>query len=360
MRKMYYFILLSFAITSCEMVGFPEPEISKPVFYANGSIGGKSLDWIAGKETYFMHTNVISENGLKYYEGLLAKDSCRTLCNNSIRMRILENGLTDQPSQAFAIGSRLINTTKERSKMQTIVTKNVVAKGIIEQKSETIINGNPVITGSTLTLALGPKTIKYTTQFGEKVFITMESNVSPKVSKVVFPSLIIEVSEKVLRIKADNSALSSLDWGNGTKNNILELPVASASRVQLAMTNKNGDSFNYTFEFKLANVAEAFSINLGIVAEVTKIIEAENPTQRHSLLIEYADEAGNVYSSKDIEQTEKANVIFTMSDEYVADAKGGKTRKVDALINCLLRNERLNTDLEVKDLHLSFGFGYGQ
>ncbi|MCB0648057.1 MAG: hypothetical protein KDC49_15415 [Saprospiraceae bacterium] len=358
MRWMIYIFLSLVMLSSCEMVTFPDPVVSEPVFYAKGSLDGKSLEWVAGKDGFYMFTDRVVENDKVYLEGKLAPDSCIGLCRNALRMRVLTDGLTDQATQSFALGEKPINTTKERAKMQTQVSVANRISGISENKSQIMLDGETLTSGIATTTSLGVKTLNYTAQFGEKLFVQMQGKVNPRVSKSQFPVVYIDVSEKSIRLKVDNTNLKGLEWSNGSNSNIIEAASNAAGRFVANLTSVDGDTFTYIFEFKLPTNNTSFSVSIDLQTEVLRILEPENPRQIHSVIIDYVDEFGNVYTSKDIEQTKGASVLFQQSEDYANDATGRKTRKVDVLINCALWNAKLNRVIAAENLEVVFAFGY--
>lgn len=345
-------------LSSCEMVTFPDPVISEPVFYAKGSLDGKSLEWVAGKDGFYMFTDRVIENDKVYLEGKLAPDSCIGLCRNALRLRVLTDGLTDQTTQSFALGEKPINTSKERAKMQSQVSVTNRISGIPENKSQIMLDGETLTSGISTTTSLGVKNLNYTAQFGEQLYVQMQGKVKPRVSKLQFPVVYIDVSEKSIRLKVDNTNLKGLEWSNGSKSNVIEAANNAAGRFVVNLTSADGDAFTYTFEFKLPAINTSFSVSIDLQAEVLRILEPENPRQIHSIIIDYVDELGNVYTSKDIEQTKGASVLFQQSEDYINDAAGRKTRKVDVLINCALWSANLNRVITADNLDVVFAFGY--
>ncbi|MBK8391578.1 MAG: hypothetical protein IPL23_20835 [Saprospiraceae bacterium] len=61
-KNIYIFIVTGF-IASCTMVDFPDPVEQTPVFFAKGTIDGKAVNWTAGENGYYMHTQIEKGSG---------------------------------------------------------------------------------------------------------------------------------------------------------------------------------------------------------------------------------------------------------------------------------------------------------
>lgn len=359
MKNYLMYLMLALIFSACEMVSFPEPDVNEPVFYAKGSIGSQALDYVAGKSGYFMHTESVEDNGLVFFQGRLAPKECTAMCRNSLRLRILADGVTDQPSLAFASGDRVLNTTRERAKMQTTVTNNNTTTGIEERNASFMLNDELMKPGTALTTVLGIKTLTFSAQYGEKLSVKMQTTVNPRLSKTVFPTAIIEAGPKAVRIKIDAARLKSLEWSNGSKGNVVEISSETAGRMVANAIDQNGESYVFAFEFKLTSNSDSFSVNLNVGAEVVKIEEPENPRQINTIIVEYMDDQGRIFSSRDAEQTQDSRVQISNSEEFETNADGLKTRKLKLKVQCVLSNQTDQESLIVDNLELSFAFGYG-
>lgn len=86
---LYLFIFAGLAFSSCNRdneISLPEIEDGDPVFSFNAEIDGQMMEWVAGLDDQYMHTDWnLDQDDIKEFTGFLAEEDCNSDCESAIK-----------------------------------------------------------------------------------------------------------------------------------------------------------------------------------------------------------------------------------------------------------------------------------
>lgn len=342
------------------MVDFPDPVEQTPVFFAKGNIDGKSVNWIAGENGYYMHTEIKKMDRQTILEGRLAKAECLVLCPQSLQLNMVLDSMTIPNSPLiFKEGTQQFFTTLERDKMQFSFSIKSESKGLPVPTKEITIGGVDIGKESMAIIQKKETTFRYLTKYADYFSLLIESNVNPRVGEMSLPFIQIEANEKrkLIAFRGDN--ILSVTWSVVKEDsaNSIEFVKFPESRFTAKVLLVSGGFASYTIDFgALANVKE-FLFSESILNKVTKILPAENLSQNQTMVLEYMDENGIKYSSQSIEQN-NSSIQFKLSEPFDSNSSGNNTQKLNCVINCLLSNADTGKSIKVGDLEMTIALPF--
>lgn len=356
MKVQYYLIaLFAWTISSCEPVEFPELEPEVPVFFAKGTIDGQPVHWRAGDEGYFMRTKIVRSAVTNYYEGILGRENCPDLCPNSLRLRIIGDAKTTNSDNLFSLGSREFRTTLERDRINLSLSDESSYDGTTRVGQNWHIDGTN--TDSVDSLLVIPKKqvrLTYTAIFGNKYTLKLSKLVKPTVGRVAMPQVQIQNNQTTMAINIIDENISSVLWSNGMRGQEIKLQSKEHVSISAKITYKSGEEvdFDLAHDNQNANLAN-FKVIIKPILVVTRIIEAGNPEQINTVLVEYVNAQGEVFTSENSEQGQSTLVIERTSP-FKLDAEGNKTRLIGFALKCRLYNSMLNKTLVIEEMEGTF------
>ncbi|HMS68294.1 MAG TPA: hypothetical protein PKD18_09145 [Saprospiraceae bacterium] len=358
--KNIYILFVTGFIASCTMVDFPDPVEQTPVFFAKGTIDGKAVNWTAGENGYYMHTQIRKNNRQTILEGRLAKEECLALCPQSLQLNMVLDSLTLPNSPLiFKEGTQQFFTTLERDKMQFSFTLKSESKGLPTPSKEISISGVDLSKEATAIVQKKESTFRYLIKYADYFTLLIESNVNPRIGETALPILQIDANEKRKLIAFRSEQIASVTWSvvKEDSTNSIEFSKFPESRLSAKVLFVSGSFATYTFDFgTLANVKE-FTFSESIVHKITKILPAENNSQNQTMVLEYMDENGIKYTSQSIEQS-NSSFQFRLSEPFDTNSSGNNTQKLNCIINCLLSNADTGKSIKVGDLEMTIALPF--
>ncbi len=97
--KAVFLILIAVSFSACKrnFIELPEESAAQPIFETQFSINGETVNFVAGVDDYYMHTNYQADNeNVLRYLGHFAEEGCQADCPSSIQFELRSTQFADE------------------------------------------------------------------------------------------------------------------------------------------------------------------------------------------------------------------------------------------------------------------------
>lgn len=358
--KIIIFSLLLFTFFACKKRLEPIDEIGSPVFYMSGEINNMPVTLEAGKNNYYLLTDYRMDNdNIFEFTGNL-KQNCGT-CKAGLKI-VLRDYKKSSLGEAFRPDSSFENKKIDfnRKGMANIpyYTINLKANpsgsaALVSQlwqfsdgSSETGNQINKTFKTGTI------QDIKYTCNYSNACTssITYQLKLNPFMSPDQLPEFNytpLDSTHYIYKFSAIGDTLNTYLWhfGDGKiiKGKTVFYGFSSNKVVSVSLKQISG---NDTMEI---------SKNIGTGSNtdcranfIKELIPVKDPLNLTTVMVEWTDANGVVYSSAEMKQDINTNFSVLGSEVYKTNNNGMKTQLLKLLINCKLSNG--SKIIEIKNL----------
>ena len=358
---------------SCKKKDYPEPAVlNSPQFSFTGTVGGQAVTIEAGVNDYYMNTSY-TQNANQVYEfiGNLKQTSCASC--KGLRIRILN-------SRVSATGA-----------------SSMVDSGLVAGAYYPFMHGGtPQSLWSQVQFygySSSPATAAYAWDFGDGTTSTLQNPTHLFMSGP--RSVCLSVTDTSCSsnacgqfiVRSDTSLFTSIrtvgtstsntvffqdttmgygpfsylwSWGDGSGNTVGSggiqphtFPGPGVYQVNLLAGDTHGDTaiaqYNVQVQFGGSCATQAHY-------EIASVTSAPNPLGFSNVVIEWTDDAGNVYTSDNSSQPSISYFQILSVENYQNNAGGQMTKRVHARFSCLVYNGL--GSLGITDAEVWFGFAY--
>jgi hypothetical protein len=363
------FVAIIVIISSCKVKQDPIGYIGNAEFYASGTKNNSSFLFEAGNNNFVMQTvNSIDSLNVKTYTGTIKKNCSN--CNEklSITFRNYEignssNWVADSLFKEFYFYN-YFNEILPPSGYKVVFTNKSIGLGKVDYKWDFgggfgSLSENPVFVFN----SDGKKNIQLQADFKDANCKSLISNpiyINPNNLNNYIDYDYTNIGSNVFRctVKNADSSTHKFVWqylnqtNSFPKGNTFELPAISIEgvhKVDLLAINKATNDTTIVSK----NLATSANTDCSSNFEYS-ISPIRDTLQLKKVLIEYVNENGSIYSSKNFEQF--TGFVIKEIENYKDIVPGKKTIKVKILFSCKL-SDGVNI-IDLKDIDAVFAFSY--
>jgi PKD repeat protein len=371
------YIIMALTVFSCKKED-PQTVASSlqsptAIFSFSGMINGEAITLQAGVNDYIVHPSyAIDDNRILEFTSEFKNLNCaNTNCPNSLKIRLKGNAplsdaqfsIDNSITTAYYSFASPLGTPSQYLQYYSGGTSSLKAKNYIWDFGD----GTASISSSLSTMAHTYKRpgIYYTTLTIEDSTACI-SSMSHRIKIGQTGNAFIANYAPI--IKGDTAIFSPItiggtapytylwDFGDGATSTEISpihlYNIAGVYTTALTMTDATGytDTYNYTIHTNNPT-------NCVTYLYPTTNQAIANPTNLSTVIIEWTDANGILWTSFDNKQTaEKSLFNITKIENYVADTEGRPTKKIQAIITCKLYNGA--NSILLQNANLSFTVAY--
>ena len=353
MKKLISIYIILITFFSCQKLEVEPDFIGSPVFSVPLNVEGQSLELVAGNDNYFQFTGKAEFNNYTEFFGELKEENCDLDCPPSLKMTFRSNDI----EQLFQDGevNYLESVPSVQPRVKTTLTAEATGIGEIQYLWE--FEDNTTLEGETVEKdfdfgSIQKVKLKTIDSDGcenrQEREINLEQTPSPSISGCEDYSIIMlpqfdSMSGQwinnffVLGISSQNFA-SDLIWSDDTIFPFLCIPADSLPEelcVEVFPFNSNCPPVSTCLSIQSTNSSNPSSsfCTAKFHYENELILEPQNVDQLESVVIEYTNENGDVFSSKDIPQN-NSTFRVTNFENYEQNNNGNPTIKFSGNFSC--------------------------
>ena len=353
MKKLISIYIILFTFFSCQKLEVDPDSIGSPVFIVPLNVDGQNFELVAGDNNYFQFTGKEDFDNYTEFFGELKDENCEVNCQPSLKMTFRTNDI----ERLFQDGTinYLESVPSVQPRVKTTLTAEATGVGEIQYFWE--FEDNSILQGETVEKDFdfgSIQNVRLKTIDGDgceniqEREINLEQNPSPAISgcedySIIMLSQLDSLSGElyynffVLGINSQSFA-SNLIWSDDTFFPFLCIHADSLPSeicVDVFPNNSNCPQVSTCLSIQSPNTTNP-STNFCTAKfhyENELVLEPQNVDQLESVVIEYTDENGEVFSSKDFPQLSS---YFQIKDfeNYEQNNNGNPTIKFSGNFTC--------------------------
>ncbi len=353
MKKLISIYIILFSFFSCQKLEVEPDFIGSPVFRVPLNVGGQNLELVAGNNNYFQFTGKENFDNHSEFFGELKEENCDVNCQPSLKMTFRSNDVERLFQEGTINYLESVPTVQPRVK--TTLAAEATGVGEIEYFWE--FEDNSILQGEVVEKDFdfgSIQNVRLKTIDGagceniQEREINLQQNPSPAISgcedySIIMLSQIDSMSGElyhnffVLGVNSQSFA-SNLIWSDNTVFPFLcihsdDLP--SEICVDVFPINSNCPPVSTCLSIQGSNTTNP-SPNFCTAKfhyENELFLEVQNEDQLESVVIEYTDENGEIFSSKDFPQVSSTFQIVNF-ENYEQNNNGNPTIKFSGNFSC--------------------------
>ncbi len=351
------FFLLILSVSSCKKED-PQPEpaasAAQPVFTFNGTIDGAPIAIAAGGNEYYMSTTCAPDaSGVLDFVGELKPKTCTGTCGNSLKISIKDGHpfsiLSSDIDSAIVEGYYAYATPSGTSSQYSSLFISGIANATIKSFTWDFGDGTTAVTISSSIihkyLHPGIYKVSLVAESTNGCISTISNNIQlGQTGNNFLPDFNASatVGDSISFIPIPIGGIPPFtyvwDFGDGTQstdfNPIHKYPSGGVYKASLTMTDLTGTSnVQYKNVSTLTNTACSATF---LVPSSTAI---SNPLNLGNVEVEWTDNNGKVWTSKNSNQSSSKSLFKVLSVEnYLTSPSGNPTKKLHVNFTCTLYN----------------------
>ncbi len=365
MRGSVLILLMALFFTACDKKPVPSSVEGDPVFYVSGQLEGEELEWLAGKDGMFMHTqNPDVEHGQFAYSGFLAKEDCESACQPKLRFVFFDSA----EIEAEAEPSKII-----KSRRSEFVAPELLEVYEVELEPQVWTQDlNPGLKyewdfgDGEITTEANAKHYFPKNQNGFSVCLDVENTNNNSRNSICRDVLWEEHCEsdfefrpyqgyyelEVLNPRGDDQHSWAFGSGRFADGSFLQLEYGEASKEKICLTTNtlNGCTSTICKNVVLDSSRARCLANFDFDFRETQI-PGPNKLRSSRVLIEYTDANGKIWRSDEKIQSGDSFFEILKVEDHEVDRNGLPTKKLELLFSCELYNKA--SSLKFEDVHAS-------
>ena len=372
MKNLTFIILGIVAFWSCQKVALDEPSANAPVFKVQLNVDDESVSMTAGDNDYYQFTEAVQMDDYNEHSGHLRQIDCGSDCAPELKITFRTSNIQSQLSQ-----NQFTYLTAQPSVLPRIrATFHALPAGTPPFENQWLFEDGTELSGAQVVYDFTPDVEQVV-----KLISTDSEGCVQESERIVMPSqqtTQFNCADYIFFIdpQLDSAGFSnniwlmplatfgnpipdSVVWHDGTTNLFFITTIGSAP-TQFTATIYDFEGCppvtisTEIFDQNPSNSQFDFC-NTQFTYEQDLIFETNDPFQLETVLIEYTDELGVVYSS-DLLSQDNASFSIQQFEDYQENENGQPTIKFDGSFTC----EVASIDGDIKTISatdLSFAVG---
>jgi hypothetical protein len=344
MKKLCYIpFLFLLVLVSCRKKAFPESEpVTQGDFYFTGNVDGRSVSLKAGIDNYYMYSShVLDSSSIYRMVARLGPVDCES-CNTGIRITIYDARYSS-PGEALRVDSAL---TPGQYPVQGVPYYAVGFKSRFNKAAAAYLwdfgdnhrSSEPDPVHIYKSAGHYSVSLRIDAGNGCQQYISNQENIRYPMNRQEISTEYL--SANTIRFKplsADTLYNYQWNFGDGTYS----------GQVSVAHTYKVPGTYPVTLRMIQAGDTVYTRSNVATQTdpmpclsnyEIVSVSRVLNPDPRSSVVIQWTDESGEVYTSRDIQQPETSSFRIVSVEDYEPNEKGEKTRRIKIRFTCRVYN----------------------
>jgi hypothetical protein len=348
MKKIYFLLFFSTFIlfSSCNKKPLPETEgiQNDPSFYLKCNVNGAPINIQAGKVNYYMYSsNLKDTSNVIVYKGMFKQKDCGAGCGYSIAFLINDYKVSLGNASTYVDSGLYVGTYQFND-------ANIDAKYYWANFSPVNLNINNTYSWLVNESAIS-NNLNYSTMLTANKTYVVKLQSSGNCSAAHTNTFVMR-DPMIMSVAAIQSTTSNLSFsfysthtgtspysyfwsfGDGTTSNLASpthnYSTAGYYNAKLRLIDSSGDSSVYNY-YVSAFTGQGCEANY-----LPSFIPMGNPLALSAISLEITDSAGNVYNSKELDQTNTSKIEILSIENYQPNERGEKTKKIKIKFNCTL------------------------
>lgn len=365
MRQIFTLLIFGLLFSSCEKKPVPTSVEGDPVFYVTGQLEGEDLEWLAGKDGMYMHTQSPDiEHGKFAYSGYLANEDCESDCQPKLRFVFFDEAELKEKADP----NKII-----KSRSTDFVTPELVDVYEVELEPQVWTQeANPNLTfewdfgDGEVNNEANAKHYFPKNRNGFSVCLDVENTNNSARSSICRDILWEENCSsdfefrpyqgyyelEVIDPKTDGQYSWAFGSGRFADGSFLQLEYGEASKEKICLTTNTLDGCSSTI---CKNVVLDSNRARCVANFDYKFSETQIPGTKKlrasKVLIEYTDARGKVWRSDEKIQSGDSFFEILKVEDHEVDENGLSTKKLELTFSCELYNN--SSSLSFEDVHAS-------
>ena len=357
MKKIWYIPLLTIVLFfSCRKKDFTETIPAKESdFYFNGTIDGNSVSLKAGINNYYMYSSYSQDNtGLFQFHADLKPIGC-TDCRTRLQITI-----NDFKNSSFGEAAKIDSSLLPKSypilgvpyyavKFKSLFNKTADSYFWNFGDNTTSKEANPLHiynTAGNYSVSLKINSTDNCQQYISNIEKISYPAATTKISSVYMGANDLGFSASAIGVSSNNYQWT---FGDGASSNdaspLHSYKIPGTYPVMLRTISNENDTIysRYNVATQTNPMPCLTNYNIESVTQIT------NPAPFSNVIINWTDENGEVYTSHSLLQSTKNNFKIISVEDYIANEKGEKTKKIKVNFTCEVYNGTRVKSLENVD-----------
>lgn len=341
----YVFLLAMVFLSSCRKKDFPET-VPAPQgdFYFNGNVAGSDVSIKAGTNSYYMYSSHSLDNSSLYRFTAELKPAGCIDCKNSIRITINDfkysvgNELAKIDSSLMPRPYPLLGAPFYAVKFRSIFNKSATSFLWNFGDNSSSVEANPIHLYSSL--GNYSVSLKINSDYGCQQYISNIEKINYPGKHVKISSSSTSANEMSFTANTPDSSTSSYLWhfGDGSMSNLAtpshSYSIPGTYPVSVRIINAANDTLYARY-----NVATQTSPMPCITNySVESVSQVPNPKPFSTIIIDWTDENGDVYTSNNVLQPKNSYFKILSVEDYDLNERGEKTKKIRVNFSCQVYN----------------------